>query len=184
MNLIELSQIRISDCEPSPHIAITSMVPIPTLESIVSYIPSNVQEHLASPVVFIPLIVLGFLFLSVILPRVCGSSDMGASKVVKYNTDFEKREQLAQEVSRNFYDLVTDFYEYGWGQSFHFATQKKGQEYTQATSDYEVFIGKKLGLRKGMKVLDVGCGIGGPRLNFACKMTQQFATSRRPSKLK
>ena len=32
-----------------------------------------------------------------------------------------KRVQNAREISNNYYTLVTDFYEYGYGRSFHFA---------------------------------------------------------------
>ena len=32
----------------------------------------------------------------------------------------------------NFYDLVTDFYEYGWCQSFHFAPRYKGETFLES----------------------------------------------------
>jgi hypothetical protein len=35
--------------------------------------------------------------------------------------DYDKAQEHAAEVSSMFYDLVTDFYTYGWGLSFHFA---------------------------------------------------------------
>lgn len=40
--------------------------------------------------------------------------------------DVEQRRVEAQNMTNSFYDLVTDFYEYGWGQSFHFAKLYKG----------------------------------------------------------
>lgn len=40
--------------------------------------------------------------------------------------DVENRRHQAQNMTNAFYDLVTDFYEYGWGQSFHFAKLYKG----------------------------------------------------------
>lgn len=39
----------------------------------------------------------------------------------------ENRRHQAQIMTNSFYDLVTDFYEYGWGQSFHFAKLYKGK---------------------------------------------------------
>lgn len=39
----------------------------------------------------------------------------------------ENRRHQAQNMTNAFYDLVTDFYEYGWGQSFHFAKLYKGK---------------------------------------------------------
>lgn len=41
--------------------------------------------------------------------------------------DVEERRHQAQSMTNAFYDLVTDFYEYGWGQSFHFAKLYKGK---------------------------------------------------------
>lgn len=50
-----------------------------------------------------------------------------------------------------FYNLVTDFYEWGWGESFHFSTPLPGQ--TEKTSEvaHEVRIATLCNLRPGMK---------------------------------
>eukprot|EP00937_MAST-01D_sp_MAST-1D-sp2_P000040 g40.t1 len=61
-----------------------------------------------------------------------------------------------------YYTLVTDFYEYGWGQSFHFAPRFKGEGFTQSIARAEHFLAARLGLRPGMRALDLGCGVGGP----------------------
>lgn len=37
----------------------------------------------------------------------------------------QERRDKYQTMITNFYDLVTDFYEYGWGQSFHFGPRWK-----------------------------------------------------------
>lgn len=42
------------------------------------------------------------------------------------NKHVEERRHEAQNMTNSFYDMVTDFYEYGWGQSFHFAKLYKG----------------------------------------------------------
>lgn len=73
----------------------------------------------------------------------------------------QRREHYARMVN-NFYDLVTDFYEFGWGQSFHFAPRHLGESLTASIARHEFFLALQLGLRPGMKVLDVGCGVGGP----------------------
>lgn len=58
--------------------------------------------------------------------------------------------------------LVTDFYEYGWGQSFHFAPRYLGEGFQQSLERHELCLASAIGLRPGMKCIDVGCGVGGP----------------------
>jgi sterol 24-C-methyltransferase len=72
-----------------------------------------------------------------------------------------RRQHYARMVN-NFYDLVTDFYEFGWGPSFHFAPRRRGESLAASLARHEFFLALRLGLGPGMKVLDVGCGIGGP----------------------
>lgn len=68
----------------------------------------------------------------------------------------------------SFYDLVTDFYEYGWGQSFHFAPRFKGEEFIASLARAEHFLAMKLQLFTPSKhCLDMGCGIGGPMRTIA-----------------
>lgn len=71
-----------------------------------------------------------------------------------------------QMVSR-FYDVVTKFYEYGWGQSFHFAPRRSGEGLHAAQRRQEVGVAELLDLGPSTKVADVGCGVGGPLLNIA-----------------
>ena len=75
------------------------------------------------------------------------------------------REQPAM-VSR-FYDVVTRFYEYGWGQSFHFAPRRSGEGLHAAQRRQEASVAELMGLGPGMKVADLGCGVGGPLVNIA-----------------
>jgi len=37
-----------------------------------------------------------------------------------------------------FYSLITDFYEYGWGESFHFAAREKGESFEDSIVRQEV----------------------------------------------
>ncbi|PGH21391.1 hypothetical protein AJ80_03308 [Polytolypa hystricis UAMH7299] len=70
-------------------------------------------------------------------------------------------------VVNNYYDLVTDFYEEAWGQSFHFCRFTIGEPFLQALTRHEHYLAYKLGIEEGMEVLDVGCGVGGPAREIA-----------------
>jgi len=65
-------------------------------------------------------------------------------------------------VVNSYYDLVTDFYEYGWGQAFHFASRAEGQSFDDSLIAHEHRLAKFLKVGKEHKILDVGCGVGGP----------------------
>jgi sterol 24-C-methyltransferase len=66
-----------------------------------------------------------------------------------------------------YYDLVTDFYEYGWGQSFHFASRRRGESLKESILRHEHYLAMRLGLGPGQSALDVGCGVGGPAREIA-----------------
>lgn len=72
------------------------------------------------------------------------------------------RKKEYESMVSKFYDLVTDFYEYGWGQSFHFAPRYLNEGFTASIARAEHFIAMKLKLKSTDHVLDIGCGIGGP----------------------
>ncbi|KAM3452837.1 hypothetical protein MY3296_004253 [Beauveria thailandica] len=65
-------------------------------------------------------------------------------------------------ITRQYYNLATDFYEYAWGASFHFCLFSYGEPFQQAIARHEHFIASQIGIKRGMKVLDMGCGVGGP----------------------
>lgn len=73
-------------------------------------------------------------------------------------------------LTKHYYNLVTDFYEYGWGSSFHFSTYYKGEAFRQSTARHEHYLAAQMGIKKDMKVLDVGCGVGGPAREI-CRFT-------------
>lgn len=78
----------------------------------------------------------------------------------------ERKSNYAKMVNA-YYNLATDFYEWGWGQSFHFANQTYTESFQTSIVRHEHYLALRLGLQKGWKVLDVGCGVGGPARNIA-----------------
>jgi len=72
------------------------------------------------------------------------------------------RDSKDQEITDTYYNIATDFYEYGWGESFHFATRFKGEGFKASIARHEHIIAQKLNMKPGEKVLDMGCGVGGP----------------------
>jgi sterol 24-C-methyltransferase len=61
-----------------------------------------------------------------------------------------------------YYDGATELYEYGWAQSFHFSRFYKGEAFAASLARHEHYLASQMSLRPGMRVLDVGCGVGGP----------------------
>lgn len=74
----------------------------------------------------------------------------------------ESRRAGYARMVNHYYDLVTDFYEYGWGESFHFAARHRGESFEASMRRHEYYLAFRLRLPPGSRVLDVGCGVGGP----------------------
>ena len=68
---------------------------------------------------------------------------------------------------KDFYDFVTDLYEWGWGTSFHFSPGLPGRSWKVSEEVHEARIAAILDLKPGMKCIDCGCGIGGPMRSIA-----------------
>lgn len=62
----------------------------------------------------------------------------------------------------SYYNLATDFYEYGWGTSFHFCRFAYGESFYRAIARHEHYLALRMGIKENSRVLDVGCGVGGP----------------------
>lgn len=62
---------------------------------------------------------------------------------------------------------MTDIYEWGWGESFHFSPALPGRKsHAEATRVHENALARACGLREGLHALDAGCGVGGPMRNI------------------
>ncbi|KAJ6846576.1 cycloartenol-C-24-methyltransferase 1 isoform X1 [Iris pallida] len=92
---------------------------------------------------------------------------------VYHGGDEEARKTNYSDMVNKYYDLATSFYEFGWGESFHFAHSQlcpcrwQGESLRESIKRHEHFLALQLGLKSAMKVLDVGCGIGGPLREIA-----------------
>ena len=84
-----------------------------------------------------------------------------------YDGGLDSRKERYRALVNNYYDLVTDFYEFGWGQSFHFAPRRRGESFQASLLRHQRYLSGRLGLKPGMEVLDAGCGVGGPTGNLA-----------------
>ena len=112
--------------------------------------------------------------LSRLLKNKPANSAVGTT-VLQYEEGFRNASDRSQEnedgterkVSDLYYNLVTDFYEYGWGKSFHFAPRIPGESFRESIARHEHYMAQVLDLRPGMLVADLGCGVGGPLLEIA-----------------
>ncbi|GAA94561.1 uncharacterized protein L969DRAFT_61402 [Mixia osmundae IAM 14324] len=85
------------------------------------------------------------------------------------DTEENTQSRLAEytDVVNGYYDGATELYEYGWGDCFHFARYYPGEAFRQALARHEHYLSAHIGLKQGMRVLDVGCGVGGPAREIA-----------------
>jgi sterol 24-C-methyltransferase len=65
----------------------------------------------------------------------------------------KNRFKHASSMTAAYFDLTTDFYEYGYGQCFHFAPIYDGKPFEECLADYEREAGKMIGAKPGMKIL-------------------------------
>ena len=66
------------------------------------------------------------------------------------------------DLTDSYYNIATDFYEYGWGQSFHFGYRQPHEGLIYSIINTEAFLATKLQVKDMDRVVDLGCGVGGP----------------------
>ncbi|RWR77735.1 cycloartenol-C-24-methyltransferase [Cinnamomum micranthum f. kanehirae] len=65
--------------------------------------------------------------------------------------DQEERKANCTDMVNKYYDLATSFYEFGWGESFHFAHRWKGESLRESIKRHEHFFALQLSLKPGTK---------------------------------
>ena len=112
------------------------------------------------------------------LTKILKDGNMGgrvAARIKDYERRFggeargglDERKTGYRDFENTYYDLVTDFFEYGWGQSFHFAPRAKDESFAASLARHEHYIAHRLRLGPGMTAVDLGCGVGGPLIEIA-----------------
>ncbi|KAJ7982240.1 Methyltransferase [Quillaja saponaria] len=71
---------------------------------------------------------------------------------VCYGGEEKERKANYSDMVNKYYDLVTSFYEFGWGESFHFAPRWKGESLWESIKRHEHFLALQLGLKPGQKL--------------------------------
>ena len=71
------------------------------------------------------------------------------------------------ETVNDYYDLCSEIMQFGWGDSLHFAPLTPEETLEQSIVRHQRLMIERLELREGMRVVDVGCGVGGPMRRVA-----------------
>ena len=72
-------------------------------------------------------------------------------------TGYDHAETVAE-----YYNLCSELMVFGWSESLHFAPLSPKESLQESQVRHQRLMIRKLKLRKDMRVIDVGCGIGGP----------------------
>lgn len=121
------------------------------------------------------------------------------SEFERITTDRAARVANYRTIVREYYRLVMKSYRRFWGDSYHFAIFNGCESREEALLTTEVMVARQGKFAPGMRLLDVGCGVGGQALVMAdysrahvtgidlCENKQpdwQFDSGERPFHLK
>ncbi|KAF8287875.1 hypothetical protein TcBrA4_0017970 [Trypanosoma cruzi] len=69
-----------------------------------------------------------------------------------------------------YYDVVTDFFEYGWGQGFTSPRAISASRCLSRSPRHEFFLAYQGQFKPTDTVLDLGCGVGGPGAQHCARL--------------
>ena len=69
-----------------------------------------------------------------------------------------ERKENAKDMVKSFYELATNFYEYGYGECFHFCPLQDSKTLQENITEYEIEMARTLGAKPGLKLLVSLCG--------------------------
>ena len=95
-----------------------------------------------------------------------------AGRTERVGSWLERRRTAAEnydhtETVDDYYSLCSEFMQFGWNESLHFAPLLPDESLEQSIVRHQRLMIEKLELREGMTVVDVGCGVGGPMRRVA-----------------
>lgn len=101
--------------------------------------------------------------------KLMGNHDVFYEGAHEWNTGEQPAhsEQNNKEEAERYFTLITDFFEYGWGDAFHMSPLRKGKSFMESMAYWENNFALSMGLKSGMQVADLGMGIGGPLRRIA-----------------
>jgi len=82
-------------------------------------------------------------------------------------TPTSQRKSKYMAVVNYYYNVSTMLYEWGWSACFHFANRWRDESFLNSLQRHEIYLAYRLQVSPGDKIMDVGCGIGGPMRNIA-----------------
>ena len=71
------------------------------------------------------------------------------------------------ETVNDYYDLCSELMQFGWNESLHFAPLTPEETLAEAIVNHQRLMIERLGLQEGMRIVDIGCGVGGPMRRVA-----------------
>ncbi|GAA0441837.1 methyltransferase domain-containing protein [Streptomyces sp. NPDC046215] len=81
--------------------------------------------------------------------------------------DPAERTRRSTRMIRDYYAFCTDIYRATWGESHHFPVFHGGESRAEAMAAGERDLADRGGFTAGMKVLEIGSGVGGPAVTIA-----------------